>query len=189
MSTIFCIVSWSSCFGQFRWSRCWLTLNLIYLRIVLLHYFIMTYIVTAQNLVNFGCLEAVKNTVKVWLNFDLDLFKSNAISVIPLFHWPLQEAVKGVLWWHFHIYFKFEPFQSCLLEIPRVVLVMQSGGLIEMMCSSYSVSPQSGYSEKRSPRYRGQHLPSQILHLCTSQPLKSGRPANQNTFSAPRRLD
>ena len=37
----------------------------------------------------------------------------------------------------------------------------------------------------RTPRYRGQFLPSQILHLCTFQPLKSGLLANQDTFWGP----
>ena len=47
-------------------------------------------------------------------------------------------------------------------------------------------NPQSGHSEIRTPRYRGQFLPSQILHLCTFQPLKSGHPANQGTFLGPK---
>ena len=48
------------------------------------------------------------------------------------------------------------------------------------------ITPQSGHSEIRTPRYRGQFLLSVILHLCTFQPLKSGHPTNQDTFWGPK---
>ena len=50
----------------------------------------------------------------------------------------------------------------------------------------YSGPPHSGHSEIRTTRYRGQFLLSQILHLCTFQPLKSGQFANQDTFMGPK---
>ena len=50
----------------------------------------------------------------------------------------------------------------------------------------YSGIPQSGHSEIRTLRYRGQFLPSQILHLCSFQPLKSGHPANQDPIGGPK---
>ena len=60
-------------------------------------------------------------------------------------------------------------------------VIMAAGVIITY---NYSGTPQSGHSEIRTPRYtcRGQFLPSQILHLCTFQPLESGHPANQDTF-------
>ena len=58
--------------------------------------------------------------------------------------------------------------------------------ILPSMYHDYSGTPQSGHSEIRTPRYRGQFLPSQILHLRTFQSLKSGHPDNQDTFLVPK---
>ena len=49
--------------------------------------------------------------------------------------------------------------------------------------TTVELTPQSGHSEIRTPRYRGQFLLSQILQLCTFQP---GHTANQDTFLGPK---
>ena len=61
----------------------------------------------------------------------------------------------------------------------------QSGQPQQLLIRGYSGTPQSRHSEIRTPRYRGQFLQSQILHLCTFQPQKSGHPDNLDTFLGP----
>ena len=64
-------------------------------------------------------------------------------------------------------YEKFVQFHNRVTHIDHLNLYMHvqhfKNGVTTVM---YCGTPQSGHSEIRTPRYRGQFLPSQILRFC-----------------------